>query len=60
MSSPGVRPVLWLQLLGLVLIFGGAESVYCPAGCNCLERTVRCIRAKLSAVPQVPQDTQVL
>ncbi|KAH8316805.1 hypothetical protein KR074_009084 [Drosophila pseudoananassae] len=60
MRSSGVLPVLWLQLLGLVLLFGGGESVYCPAGCNCLERTVRCIRAKLSAVPQVPQDTQVL
>ncbi|KAH8303803.1 hypothetical protein KR018_006943 [Drosophila ironensis] len=59
MRSSGVMRLL--QLLGLLLLLsGGVQGVYCPAGCNCLERTVRCIRAKLSAVPQVPQDTQVL
>nr|NP_523891.2 peroxidasin, isoform A [Drosophila melanogaster]NP_995975.1 peroxidasin, isoform E [Drosophila melanogaster]NP_995976.1 peroxidasin, isoform D [Drosophila melanogaster]NP_995977.1 peroxidasin, isoform C [Drosophila melanogaster]Q9VZZ4.1 RecName: Full=Peroxidasin; Flags: Precursor [Drosophila melanogaster]AOQ10577.1 Pxn-RA [synthetic construct]AAF47668.1 peroxidasin, isoform A [Drosophila melanogaster]AAS64946.1 peroxidasin, isoform C [Drosophila melanogaster]AAS64947.1 peroxidasin, isofo len=53
--------LLMLQLLGLLLLLaGGVQSVYCPAGCTCLERTVRCIRAKLSAVPKLPQDTQTL
>ncbi|XP_043950846.1 peroxidasin isoform X1 [Drosophila biarmipes] len=52
--------LLLLQLLGVVLLSGGAQAAYCPAGCTCVERTVRCIRAKLTAVPKVPQDTQIL
>ncbi|XP_017057908.1 peroxidasin [Drosophila ficusphila] len=54
-------PLLLLQLFGLLLLLsGGAKAAYCPSGCSCVERTVRCIRAKLSAVPKVPQDTQTL
>lgn len=55
----------WGLVLGLVLVLclaslAGGQWVHCPGECNCETRTVRCISARLSAVPQVPQDTQVL
>ncbi|ALC43349.1 Pxn [Drosophila busckii] len=54
------RVVLLLPLLLLQLASGQQQWVRCPLGCTCLARTVRCLRARLSQVPQVPQDTQVL
>ncbi|KAH8305592.1 hypothetical protein KR059_002341 [Drosophila kikkawai] len=60
MHCPRVLLLFLLQLLVLLLFAGGAQAIYCPAGCTCMEHTVRCIRNKLNAVPQVPQDTQVL
>ncbi|XP_001354288.3 peroxidasin [Drosophila pseudoobscura] len=47
-------------LFHLFLLAGWSEAAYCPTGCNCYERTVRCIRAKRTTTPQVPYDTQVL
>lgn len=47
---------LWL----LSLLTVPSLAVYCPTGCNCLQRTVRCLRTRLTAIPKVPQDTTVL
>ncbi|XP_030372346.1 peroxidasin, partial [Scaptodrosophila lebanonensis] len=59
---PTLALLLWL---GLSLSHGSGQgqadaAAFCPAGCNCFERTVRCIRTHLPALPQVPLDTQVL
>ncbi|XP_032290596.1 peroxidasin [Drosophila virilis] len=51
--------VLCLCLASLLQLTAG-QWVHCPAGCTCLARTVRCIRARLKVLPQLPQDTQVL
>lgn len=51
--------VLCLCLASFLQLTAG-QWVHCPAGCTCLARTVRCIRARLKVLPQLPQDTQVL
>ncbi|EDW17736.2 peroxidasin [Drosophila mojavensis] len=58
---------LWpLAMLGLGLCLASfvnvsdGQWVHCPSGCTCLARTVRCIRARLKVLPQLPLDTQVL
>ncbi|XP_065362237.1 peroxidasin [Calliphora vicina] len=47
---------LWL----LSVLTAPSLAVYCPTGCNCFQRTVRCLRTHLTAIPKVPQDTTVL
>lgn len=59
MHCPWLPGLLLLLLLCLASLASG-QWVHCPSECNCEARTVRCLRARLSAVPQVPQDTQVL
>ncbi|XP_075162195.1 peroxidasin [Haematobia irritans] len=53
-----VFTTLWACLL--VAVYGPTMAVACPTGCNCFQRTVRCIRARLTTIPQVPLDTKVL
>ncbi|EDW78831.1 uncharacterized protein Dwil_GK12503 [Drosophila willistoni] len=57
-QAPAARVVL--VLYALCLINWSDATPYCPAGCNCFQRTARCIKARLTEIPQVPRDTQVL
>uniref|UniRef100_T1PGN3 Cell adhesion molecule-related/down-regulated by oncogenes n=1 Tax=Musca domestica TaxID=7370 RepID=T1PGN3_MUSDO len=54
-----VLTTLWLWLL-LLTICAPSLAVSCPTGCNCFQRTVRCIRSRLTTIPRVPADTKVL
>lgn len=56
---PGLALCL-ASLASLLPHSASGQWVHCPTECNCEARIVRCMRARLTAVPQVPQDTQVL
>ncbi|EDV96683.1 peroxidasin [Drosophila grimshawi] len=47
--------------LASVVQLANGQWVNCPSGCTCLPGTVRCIRARLTALPkQLPKDIKVL
>ncbi|KAM8709189.1 hypothetical protein ACLKA7_016061 [Drosophila subpalustris] len=56
----------WLGLLLLAVCMASivnlstGQWVQCTKGCTCLSHHVRCLRARLTSLPQVPQDTLVL
>ncbi|XP_037881152.1 peroxidasin isoform X2 [Glossina fuscipes] len=51
-------------LIELMLLFSiviaPTFGFYCPTSCNCFQRTVRCIRARLTSIPKLPQDANVV
>ncbi|XP_060651867.1 LOW QUALITY PROTEIN: peroxidasin [Drosophila nasuta] len=53
-----VGPLIVLLLVAICLV--DAQWQPCPSSCTCYARTVRCMRARLTTLPPVPRDTQVL
>lgn len=52
--------LLYVLVLHLLCEISSSSASECPVGCTCTERLVRCMRLQLTAIPEIPSDTNIL
>lgn len=55
-----VKISIVLFALCSIALLNCVSAMGCPDKCSCQQRTVRCIRQQLKAVPELPADTNIV